>query len=57
MTENVTFRRIIYRLLDLGFEKDVSSILSAVKKALFAGVKCQTILLSATLGEGKRAVQ
>lgn len=39
------------RLLDLGFEKDVSSILSAVKKALFAGVKCQTILLSATLGE------
>ena len=41
-----------YRLLDLGFEKDVSSILTAVKKALFAGVRCQTVLLSATLNEG-----
>lgn len=40
------------RLLDLGFEKDVSSILTAVKKALFAGVRCQTVLLSATLNEG-----
>ena len=41
-----------YRLLDLGFEKDVSSILTAVKKSLFAGIRCQTVLLSATLNEG-----
>jgi len=40
------------RLLDLGFEKDVSSILTAVKKSLFAGTRCQTVLLSATLNEG-----
>lgn len=44
---------LAYRLLDLGFEKDVSSILTAVKKALFAGVRCQTVLLSATLNEGR----
>ncbi|KAJ7369820.1 ATPdependent RNA helicase [Desmophyllum pertusum] len=40
------------RLLDLGFEKDVSSILTAVKKSLFTGIRCQTVLLSATLNEG-----
>ncbi|XP_078366831.1 ATP-dependent DNA helicase DDX31-like isoform X2 [Oculina patagonica] len=40
------------RLLDLGFEKDVSAILTAVKKSLFSGVRCQTVLLSATLNEG-----
>lgn len=40
------------RLLDLGFERDVSSILTAIQKALFPGVKCQTVLLSATLNEG-----
>ena len=41
-----------FRLLDLGFERDVSSILTAIQKALFPGVKCQTVLLSATLNEG-----
>ncbi|PFX33563.1 putative ATP-dependent RNA helicase DDX31 [Stylophora pistillata] len=40
------------RLLDLGFEKDVSSILTAVKNSLHSGVRCQTVLLSATLSEG-----
>ena len=30
----------------------MSSILTAVKKALFAGVRCQNVLLSATLSEG-----
>lgn len=40
------------RLLDLGFEKDVSSILTAVKDSLLSGVRCQTVLLSATLNEG-----
>lgn len=43
---------LVYRLLDLGFEKDVSSILTAVKKSLLAGIRCQTVLLSATLNEG-----
>ena len=41
-----------HRLLDLGFEKEVSSILTAVKKSLFDGIRCQTVLLSATLNEG-----
>ncbi|XP_068723873.1 ATP-dependent DNA helicase DDX31-like isoform X2 [Montipora capricornis] len=40
------------RLLDLGFEKDVCSILTAINTALFPGVRCQTVLLSATLTEG-----
>ena len=48
----INLRFVAYRLLDLGFEKDVSSILTAVKKALLAGVSCQTVLLSATLNEG-----
>lgn len=43
---------ICCRLLDLGFEKDVSSILTAVKDSLLSGVRCQTVLLSATLNEG-----
>lgn len=43
---------IFCRLLDLGFEKDVSSILTAVKDSLLSGVRCQTVLLSATLNEG-----
>ena len=51
---NVSQRQCIFffRLLDLGFERDVSSILTAIQKALFPGVKCQTVLLSATLNEG-----
>ena len=46
-----------FRLLDLGFERDVSSILTAIQKALFPGVKCQTVLLSATLNEGTVSVK
>lgn len=58
MTENFSYFEVCMninnycRLLDLGFEKDVSSILTAVKKSLFAGIRCQTVLLSATLNEG-----
>ena len=52
MVFHITIIFPLYRLLDLGFEKDVSSILTAVKKSLFTGIRCQTVLLSATLNEG-----
>lgn len=40
------------RLLDLGFEKDVSTILQSVKDKIPSAARCQTVLMSATLNKG-----
>lgn len=40
------------RLLDMGFEKEVSSILQAVKDQLSPNNAFQTVLMSATLNKG-----
>ncbi|XP_028515848.1 probable ATP-dependent RNA helicase DDX31 isoform X2 [Exaiptasia diaphana] len=46
------------RLLDMGFEKEVSSILQAVKDQLSPNAAFQTVLMSATLNKGiERLVQ
>ena len=42
----------VYRLLDMGYEKDVSKIIAAVDSQS-SEIKRQTVLLSATLSEGQ----
>ena len=37
----------------MGFEKQISSILTEIKKQVFPGGLMQTVLLSATLTDGK----
>jgi len=42
-----------FRLLDMGFEKDVSSVLQAIKDKVPSNSDFQTVLMSATLNKGE----